>query len=316
MQNLIVSASPHQRSEMTTQKIMLRVIIALMPAVIASGIIFGARAIMLILLCASSCVVFEYLSRKLMRRSNTIYDLSAVVTGILLAMNLPPTLPFWMAIIGSFISIVIVKQLFGGIGQNFANPAIVGRIVLMLSFTTEMTTWVKPFWYKTADLSTSPTPLSSSIEKLPSYLDLFLGTTGGCLGETCALALLIGGLYLAFTGIISLSTPVSFLGTLALLSLIGGADPLYQILSGGAMIGAFFMATDYATTPVTNKGKIIFGIGCGAITFLIRQFGSYPEGVSFSILLMNILTPYIDMFTKTKPLGAKKPAKKEAQKNG
>ncbi|MBZ4671066.1 MAG: electron transport complex, RnfABCDGE type, subunit [Oscillospiraceae bacterium] len=297
---------------MTTQKIMLRVIIALMPAVVASGIIFGVRAILLILLCASSCVVFEYLSRKLMRRSNTIYDLSAVVTGILLAMNLPPTLPFWMAIIGSFVSIVIVKQLFGGLGQNFANPAIVGRIVLMLSFTTQMTTWVKPFWYKTADLTTSPTPLSSSIEKLPSYLDLFLGTTGGCLGETCALALLIGGLYLAFTGIISLSTPVSFLGTLALLSLIGGADPLYQILSGGAMIGAFFMATDYATTPVTNKGKIIFGIGCGTITFLIRQFGSYPEGVSFSILLMNILTPYIDMLTKTKPLGAKK----EARKNG
>ena len=301
---------------MTTQKIMLRVIIALMPAVVASGIIFGVRAILLILLCASSCVVFEYLSRKLMRRSNTIYDLSAVVTGILLAMNLPPTLPFWMAIIGSFVSIVIVKQLFGGLGQNFANPAIVGRIVLMLSFTTQMTTWVKPFWYKTADLTTSPTPLSSSIEKLPSYLDLFLGTTGGCLGETCALALLIGGLYLAFTGIISLSTPVSFLGTLALLSLIGGADPLYQILSGGAMIGAFFMATDYATTPVTNKGKIIFGIGCGTITFLIRQFGSYPEGVSFSILLMNILTPYIDMLTKTKPLGAKKAAKKEARKNG
>ncbi|MCX7658677.1 MAG: RnfABCDGE type electron transport complex subunit D, partial [Oscillospiraceae bacterium] len=221
MQNLIVSASPHQRSEMTTQKIMLRVIIALMPAVVASGIIFGVRAILLILLCAASCVVFEYLSRKLMRRSNTIYDLSAVVTGILLAMNLPPTLPFWMAIIGSFVSIVIVKQLFGGLGQNFATPAIVGRIVLMLSFTTQMTTWVKPFWYKTADLTTSPTPLSSSIEKLPSYLDLFLGTTGGCLGETCALALLIGGLYLAFTGIISLSTPVSFLGTLALLSLIG-----------------------------------------------------------------------------------------------
>lgn len=301
---------------MTTQKIMLRVIISLMPAAVASGIIFGVRAILLILLCASSCVVFEYLSRKLMRRSNTIYDLSAVVTGILLAMNLPPTLPFWMAIIGSFVSIVIVKQLFGGLGQNFANPAIVGRIVLMLSFTTQMTTWVKPFWYKTADLTTSPTPLSSSIEKLPSYLDLFLGTTGGCLGETCALALLIGGLYLAFTGIISLSTPVSFLGTLALLSLIGGADPLYQILSGGAMIGAFFMATDYATTPVTNKGKIIFGIGCGTITFLIRQFGSYPEGVSFSILLMNILTPYIDMLTKTKPLGAKKAAKKEARKNG
>lgn len=313
MENLIVSPSPHQKSSMTTQKVMLHVIIALAPAIAASGIIFGLRAILLILLCAISCVFFEYLSRIVMKRSQTISDLSAIVTGILLAMNLPVTMPLWMAVIGSFVAIVIVKQLFGGLGQNFANPAIVGRIVLMLSFTTQMTTWVKPFFYKTADLTTSPTPLSSSIEILPSYKELFLGTTGGCLGETCALALLIGGLYLVVMKIISLSTPVAFIGSLAVLTFIAGGDPLYQILSGGVMIGAFFMATDYSTTPINNKGKIIFGIGCGAVTFLIRQYGSYPEGVSFSILLMNILTPYIDMATKTKPLGAKKLVKEVAK---
>ncbi len=317
MENLIVSPSPHQKNRFSTAMVMLQVIIALVPAIVASGIIFGPRALALILVCASSCVFFEYLTRMLMKRSNTVSDLSAVVTGILLAMNLPVTLPFWIAIIGSFIAIVIVKQLFGGLGQNFANPAIVGRIVLMLSFTAPMTNWVKPFFYKTADLVTAPTPLNNSIEVLPSYKDLFLGTTGGCLGETCALALLIGGLYLALIGIISLSAPVAFIGTLAALTFIAGGDPLYHILSGGVMIGAFFMATDYATTPINNKGKFIFGIGCGVITFLVRQFGSYPEGVSFSILLMNIVTPYIDMATKTKPLGAKKTIKpkKEAVQN-
>lgn len=319
--NLIVSPSPHIRADVSTQKVMLQVVIALVPAIIASGIIFGLRALFLIFVCVASCVLFEYLARRLMKRSNTITDLSAVITGILLAMNLPVTLPAWMAVIGSFVAIVIVKQLFGGIGQNFANPAIVGRIVLMLSFTTEMTTWAKPFYYKAADLTTAATPLKSLTDSLagenvtlPSYLDLFLGTTGGSLGETCALALLLGGLYLAAIRVISLSTPTAFIGTVAVLSFIAGGDPLYEILSGGIMIGAFFMATDYSTTPITSKGKWIFGIGCGVITFLIRQFGSYPEGVSFSILLMNIVTPYIDMLTKTKPLGAKKPVK-EAAKN-
>ena len=317
MENLIVSPSPHQKNNVTTQKIMLIVIIALAPAVIASGIIFGLQALLLILNCVVSCVFFEYICRLIMKRSNTVSDLSAVVTGILLALNLPVTIPLWMASIGSFIAIVIVKQLFGGIGQNFANPAIVARIVLMVSFPTAMSNWVKPFFYKTADLATSPTPLSSSVDVLPSYKDLFLGTTGGSIGETCALALLIGGLFLVVMKVISLSTPVAFLGTLALLTFIAGGDPLYQILSGGVMIGAFFMATDYATTPINNSGKIIFGIGCGAITFLIRQFGSYPEGVSFGILIMNILTPYIDMATKTRPLGNKKAPnpKKEVSQN-
>ena len=299
---------------------MLLVIISLLPAVAASGIIFGPRALLLILDCVISCVFFEFILRIIMKRSNTISDLSAVVTGILLAMNLPVTLPLWIASIGSFIAIVIVKQLFGGIGQNFANPAIVGRIVLMVSFTPQMTNWVKPFWYRAADITTSPTPLSSAIAVRPTLNELWLGTTGGSLGETCALALVIGGLLLIITRVISPSTPVSFLGTLFVLTFIFNLgqgvsfstsiyDSTYQVLAGGAILGAFFMATDYATTPLNKSGKIIFGIGCGAITFVIRQFGSSPEGVSFSILIMNILTPYIDNLTMTKPLGAKKVTK-------
>ncbi|MEG0614435.1 MAG: RnfABCDGE type electron transport complex subunit D [Oscillospiraceae bacterium] len=317
MEKLIVSPSPHAKAPVTTQKIMLIVIISLLPAVVASAIIFGIRALLVELTCVVSCVIFEYFTRKVMKKTQTISDLSAVVTGILLAMNLPVTIPLWMAAIGSFVAIVIVKQLFGGLGQNFANPALVGRIVLMLSFTGEMTTWAKPFYYKAADVITAPTPLTKGLEELPSYKDLFLGNIGGSLGETCALALLIGGIFLIITKVISPTTPIAFLATVAVFTAISGGDVLYQLLSGGLLLGAIFMATDYATTPINAKGKIIFGIGCGAITFLIRHFGSYAEGVSFAILLMNIITPYIDMATRTKPLGAKKPLKiaKEGAKN-
>lgn len=308
---MIVSPSPHRKSAASTQKIMLSVIIALMPQMVASGIIFGPRAILVVVTCVASCIFFEYFSRILMKKSNTISDLSAVVTGIILAFNLSATIPLYMAIIGSFIAIVIVKQLFGGLGQNFANPAIVGRIALMMSFPTAMTHWVKPFYYISGDVTTSATPLNTGIEVLPSYKDLFFGTTGGCLGETCAFALLLGGIFLAVKGIISLSAPVAFIGTVAALTFIFGGDPLYQILSGSVFLGAFFMATDYATTPLCNSGKVIFGIGCGVITVIIRMFGSYPEGVSFGILIMNILTPYIDILTKTRPLGAKKEAKND-----
>lgn len=288
---------------------MLNVIIALLPALAVGCWVFGLRALLLTAVCVASCVLFEFLSRKLMKRDNTVSDLSAVVTGVILAMNLPVTLPIWMAVLGSFVAIVIVKQLFGGIGQNFANPAITARIVLMLSFPTAMTNWAVPFFYKdSADVVTGATPLVSGGV---SYLDLFLGKVGGCLGETCALALLIGGLYLAARKIISLAAPAGFIGSLALLSLIFGDDPLYAILAGGVFLGAFFMATDYATTPITTKGKLVFGLGCGIITFVIRHFGSYPEGVSFSILLMNILTPYIEQLTRTKIFGAKKEDKKQ-----
>lgn len=303
MNKLIVSPSPHDENYTKTSTIMMNVIIALMPALAVGCYVFGLRALLLAAVCTASCVIFEYVCRRLMKRDNTISDLSAAVTGIILAMNLPVTLPLWMAVIGSFVAIVIVKQLFGGIGQNFANPAITARIVLMVSFPTAMTNWAVPFYYKDGiDAVTGPTPLVSGDA---SYLDLFLGKVGGCLGETCALALLIGGLYLAARKIISLAAPVSFIGSLALLSFIGGDDPLYAVLSGGVFLGAFFMATDYATTPITNKGKIIFGLGCGIITFVIRHFGSYPEGVSFSILLMNVLTPYIEQLTRNKVFGAK-----------
>ena len=309
MDRLIVSPSPHQKSNMSTQGIMISVLVSLLPAVVASGIIFGLKAILVILTCVSSSLIFEYGCRLIMKKKQTISDLSAAVTGVILSLNLPATIPLWQAIIGSFIAIVIVKQLFGGLGQNFANPAITARIVLMLSFTSSMTTWVEPFFYKKNDIVSSATPLVKEWvngQSPFSYKELFLGTTGGCIGETCALALLIGGLYLIIRRIISPATPVAFIGSVALLAWISGGDVLYQLLSGGLILGAFFMATDYVTSPVTNKGRFIFGIGCGVITFLIRQFGSYPEGVSFSILLMNILTPYIDRFTRTKPIGTKK----------
>lgn len=309
MNRLIVSPSPHDENYLKTSTIMLNVIIALMPALIVGCVYFGLRALLLTAVCVVSCVLFEFLSRKIMKRSNTIGDLSAVVTGIILAMNLPSALPLWIAVIGSFVAIVIVKQLFGGIGQNFANPAITARIVLMVSFPAAMTKWVEPFSHKAVDAVSGATPLAAA-ENTYSYLDLFLGKTGGCLGETCALALLIGGLYLAARRIISLAAPLSFIGSLFVLSWISGGDPVYQILAGGVFLGAFFMATDYATTPISTKGKIVFGLGCGIITFVIRQFGSFPEGVSFSILLMNVLTPYIEQLTRTKVLGAK-----EAEKN-
>lgn len=311
MDKLIVSPSPHDENYTKTTNIMFNVIIALLPAWGAAIYFFGMRVIPLTAVCIGSCIFFEYICRQMMKRDNTISDLSAVVTGLILAMNLPSTLPYWMAVIGSFIAIVIVKQLFGGLGQNFANPAITARIVLMISFPAAMTRWVEPFTHTDLDAVSGATPLPlAGTENAFSYLDLFLGKTGGCLGETCSAALLIGGLYLAARKIISLAAPLSFIGSLFILSWIGGSDPLYQILAGGVFLGAFFMATDYATTPITTKGKIVFGLGCGIITFIIRRFGSYPEGVSFSILLMNVLTPYIEQLTRTKVLGAK-----EAEKN-
>lgn len=297
-------------TNMTTQRIMLCVITALLPASAAAVYFFGARALLLIAVCIISAVISEQLCCILMKKKSTVSDLSACLTGLLLALNLPVTLPLWQAALGSFIAIAVVKQLFGGLGQNFANPAITARIVLMLSFTTQMTHWVKPFYWKdAADAVSSATPLVSGNA---SYYDLFTGSVGGCIGETSAAALLAGGIYLIVRKIISPSAPLAFTGTVALLSFVTGGDPLYQILSGGLLIGAFFMATDYATTPVTEKGKIIFGIGCGIITFVIRKYGNFPEGVSFSILIMNIITPYIDSFTRTKVFGAVKEEKADA----
>ncbi len=302
-QNLIVSPSPHIVHKDNTRQIMLDVCLALMPALIASVLIFGYRAFMLTAVTVAAAVVFEYLYRKLMKKESSIGDCSAIVTGLLLAYNLPPTLPFWMAIIGAFIAIVIVKQLFGGIGFNFANPAIVGRIVLALSFTAKMTTYSYPD--NGIDAFTSATPLAAA-EDPSAYLTLFLGNHGGVLGETSVLALLIGGVYLVIRKVISPVLPITYVATVAVMSLLCGHDPLYQILSGGLMLGAIFMATDYTTSPFTRKGKLAAGIFLGVVTCLIRFFGNSAEGVSFAILLMNIILPYINRLTRQKALGGGK----------
>ncbi len=307
MSRLVSSVSPHFFTSRSTRRVMLDVIIALIPAAAASVIIFGWRSALVIGVCVAACIVFEYGFEKLCRRDNTIGDLSAIVTGMLLAFNLPVSIPIWQAILGSAAAIIVVKQLFGGIGQNFANPAITARIILMVSFSGSMTNWVYPATLKTPDAVSSATPLAAAAKHteamMPSYTDLFLGNHAGCLGETCALALILGGLYLLVRRVISWQTPVVFVGVVALMSLLCGRDPLYQVLSGGLLLGAIFMATDYSTTPHTGWGKVIFGAGCGLITVLIRFWGSLPEGVSFSILIMNILTPYIDRLTRRKPLG-------------
>lgn len=319
---LTVSASPHVRSAQTVSGIMLNVIIALIPALAASVWLFGLRVLLVCAVTVSVSVLSEYIARKVMKRHNTIGDLSAVVTGLILAFNLPVSIPLWMAAIGSVIAIVVAKQFFGGIGQNFVNPAIAGRIILMVSFPTAMTTWTAPLAYKsTQGTITTATPLAAEESELPSLLEMFLGMRGGSLGETCAAALIIGGLYLIIRKIISPSIPLSFIGTVAVIMLIAGKGDLsfvaYQLLSGGLMLGAFFMATDYATSPINFKGRIIFGIGCGIITSMIRLFGSLPEGVSFAIILMNILVPHIENLTTPKPFGTvkeKKSKEKEAAK--
>ena len=312
MEKLLVTYSPHLKSNVTTRKVMLNVVIALMPALVCAVIFFGFRALMLTCVSVLACVLFEYLIRRIMKRDNTIGDLSAVVTGILVAFNVPVTLPVWMLIIGDFVAIVVAKQMFGGIGQNFANPAILGRIVLLVSFPAQMTTWVAPYFnsfFVPADVVTTPLADITNTETLPSLLDMFLGARAGSLGETAALALLIGGLYLIIRRIISPIIPVAYIGTVFLFTWALGYDPVYQILAGGVMLGAFFMLTDYSTSPTTRSGKLIFAVGCGIITVVIRIFGSYPEGVSFAILLMNILVPYIDKATRLKPFGKLKPVK-------
>ena len=317
MNKFIVSSSPHFQSKDTTQTLMLDVILALTPAMIASVIIFGFRAAVIILTTVASCILSEYISRRVMKRRQTVGDLSCVVTGVLLAMNLPVSISPIIAAFGGVIAIVVVKQMFGGIGQNFVNPALTARIILMNSFPAKMTAWTAPMDHSFSDAMTTATPLGVLSEGtgavLPSYLDMFLGNTGGCLGETCALALILGGIYLVARHVISPVIPVTYLATAAVLSALLGRDPLMDILSGGLLLGAIFMATDYTTSPTTPLGKAVFAVGCGIITFVIRKFGSLPEGVSYSILLMNILVPHINRFTLSKPFGFEKV--KEAAKS-
>lgn len=305
---LIASVSPHIRSNTTTATIMRDVLIALLPAVIASVVIFGVKALLVEVFSVLCAMIFEWAFEKICNRENTVGDLSAAVTGLLLALNCNVDIPLWQLAFGNLVAIIMVKQLFGGIGKNFANPAITARVVMLIAFSGTMTTWTLPVKLQTADAVTGPTPLTmlakGITEGFPSHAQMFLGVHGGCMGETCALALLIGGLYLIFRNVITWHTPVAFIGTVFIFTaIIPGIDPITEILAGGLFLGAIFMATDYATTPSTPMGRIIFGIGCGLITVLIRVWGNYPEGVSFSILLMNIMTPFISSWTRTKPLG-------------
>ena len=302
MDNMIVSVSPHIRSNDTTTTIMRDVLLALCPALIASAFFFGPRALLVTAVCVAACVFFEWAFEKICRRTVTVTDLSAAVTGLILAMNLPVGIPLWQAIFGSLVAIVVVKQLFGGIGHNFANPAITARIVMLIAFAGTMTTWTAPNF---ADSVSGATPLAVLGSNSVPIASLFLGNVGGSMGETSALALLIGGVYLIMRRVISWHTPAAFIATVFVLAVIKGgfAFGAAEIFAGGLFLGAIFMATDYSTTPSTKSGQLIFGIGCGLITCLIRFFGNYPEGVSFSILLMNILTPYISSWTASKPLG-------------
>lgn len=328
MSNMTVSVSPHIKDNTSTATIMRDVLIALIPALIASFLIFGARALLVTAVCVAFAVGGEWVFEKIVKKPGTIRDLSACVTGVLLAFNLPVGIPLWQAAFGSLVAIIVVKGLFGGLGQNFANPAITARIIMLLAFSGTMTTWVFPDALAKAaaalagantaisgatDAISSATTLvilkGESSAALPSIQNMLLGIRGGCLGETSAVALLLGGAYLLVRRVISWHTPVAFIGTVFLFTFLlkGNVDySVYQVLSGGLLLGAFFMATDYSTTPSTDWGRIIFGVGCGLITVLIRVWGNYPEGVSFSILLMNILTPYISKATRKKPLGGVK----------
>lgn len=305
--NLLVTSSPHITDKASTRGIMLKVIIATAPAILASGLIFGYRAWLLIAVTVIACVGFEYLYCVIMKQDVSVGDLSAVVTGILLAFNMPSTFPFWMAVVGAFFAIIIVKAMFGGLGCNFANPAIVGRIILAVSFTQAMTDFAFPKTYSGIDALASATPLAAmrAGQELP-LMDLLLGTHGGVLGETCVLALVLGGIYLVATKTISPAIPLTYIGTVFVLSFVSGMNPVAQICSGGLMLGAIFMATDYVTSPFTLKGKLVFGLGLGLITWAIRSYANSAEGVSYAILLMNLFVPYINSLTRQKPLGGAK----------
>ncbi len=309
---LIGSSSPHIRSDETTQKLMLDVIIALVPALAASIYYFGTKAMILVLASVASALVTEYLCQRAMRRPVTITDLSAVVTGMLLAFNLPAEAPWWIAVVGSAFAVGIVKQVFGGLGFNFLNPALAGRAFLMASWSSHM---VGGFIDPVTDALSSATPLAllkgTAAGQLPSIWNMLIGNIPGAIGETSSILLLAGGIYLLYRGTIKWIIPVFYIGTVAAIALLIDAGNLpYHILGGGLILGAFFMATDYATSPVTDKGKVIFAIGAGMLTMFIRKLGGYPEGVSYSILLMNILTPMIDKYIKPHVFGLARGGKK------
>ena len=314
----IVSSSPHVKMKDRISSIMLNVIIALIPAMIAGVYYFGLSALLVILTSVASCVLSEYVYECITKKTKTVKDLSAVVTGVLLALTLPPKTPLWMVVIGGAFAIIIVKQLYGGLGKNFMNPALAARCFMIAAWAGVMTTYTTPM----TDAVTSATPLGilkgTSEGMLPGMLDALLGNKAGCIGETSGIALIIGFLYLLFTKVIDWKIPVSYIGSFAILMYLFGTNQtgesqmyftVMHVLTGGLLLGAFFMATDYVTTPNTGLGMIIFGIGCGILTYVIRVFGGYPEGVSFAILLMNIATPIIERFTIPRAFG-------EVKKNG
>ena len=324
----ILSSSPHTHANSSVSRIMLDVIIALLPTTAAGIVFFGMPAVWTIAVCVSTCVLTEALCRMAMKRESTVGDLSAVVTGLLLALNLPAGIPLWMAVVGSVFAIGIAKQVFGGLGMNPFNPALAARAFMLISFTGPMTTWLKPFWWRTPEAMTTATPLatmktwfaaeatasasphglcSAAAGGFPGLCNMAIGNIPGCIGEVSAVALALGAAYLLCRRVITWHIPVSFIATVFVYSLIaGGAPAMAQVLTGGVMIGACFMATDYVTSPTTAKGKLIFGFGCGFICMLIRQFGSYPEGCSFAILIMNAVCPLINRWTQPKPFGSKK----------
>lgn len=301
-----LAVSPHIHGSKSTSGIMLDVLIALLPASIAGVYIFGLRALAVIGVCVASCVIFEVLFCLLAKKPQTVTDLSAAVTGLLLALNLPANIPLWQCAVGSLFAIVVVKCIFGGLGQNLVNPAIAARVFMLVAFAAVATAASPVNSIDSVDAVAGATPLAQGAV-MPNLLTLATGFYGGAIGETCSIALLIGGIYLLMRRVITWHNPVAFIGTVFAFSfLMEGNDPtkaLSAVLCGGVLIGAIFMATDYVTSPPTPAGKIIFGIGCGLITCLIRYFGGYPEGVSFAILFMNILTPYISKWTQRKVFG-------------
>ena len=324
--NLTVSVSPHVRHEDSTRSLMVDVIIGLVPAMVAAVYFFGWRALCTLLVSVAACVFFEWAYRRLLKKDATIGDCSAVVTGVLLALVCPVTIPYWILIIGAFFAIVVVKQLYGGIGKNFMNPALAARAFLF-SWPVVMTTWAAPgtavsLFGSNADVVTTATPLSYMASgSLPaqSIMEMLMGNIGGSMGETSALLLLLGGVYLLVRKVISFRIPVAYLGTVAVLAFLfpmgnaRGAWMLSQLLSGGLMLGAFFMATDYVTSPVTKWGQVLFGIGCGALTIFIRYFGSYAEGVSYAILIMNACVFLLDKVGMPRRFGVVKEKKGGAQ---
>lgn len=328
---LTVSSSPHVSSprSMGTRSLMLDVLVALLPALCVGVYFFGPRALLLTIVSVAGCEVFEVLYRRLLKKPSTAGDLTAAVTGVLMAFVCPVAIPYWALLVGDFFAIVVVKQLFGGLGKNFLNPALAGRAFLMLSIGKQMTTWIRPginHWFgitesfgSITDAMTTATPLSGTGA---DTMDLFLGNVGGCIGEVSAVALILGGVYLIVRGVIHPRIPGAFIGTVALLVFLfpQGHPPvewmLQQILSGGLLLGAFFMATDYVTSPCTPVGEVIYGVGCGLLTVFIRYFGGYPEGVSYAILLMNICVPIIEKHTHPKRFGAAKEGARTAKKGG